>query len=329
MDPRSAHAWQSMYPPLACHDSGWLAVGDGHRVYWETSGNPLGLPALFVHGGPGAGCSADDRRWFNPQRHRIVLFDQRGAGRSLPQAAIGANRSAHLIADMEALREHLQIGQWLLMGGSWGATLALAYAQQHPQRVRALVLRGVFTATLREQRWLYSPDGAARSHQAAWLRLHDALAQPGQAAAIDAPAQRWLAALAAQLDAPDPDRALRAASAWLQWERALMEPGTPACGAPEAGALAAARIGVHYARNAFFLQERALLRNAQRMAHIPGAIVHGEADRVTPVAAAIELHDAWPGSSLQRIAQAGHASSHPEMARALIAAVDTLGAGPI
>ena len=163
----------------------------------------------------------------------------------------------------------------------------------------------------------------------AWLRLHDALAQPGQATAIDAPAQRWLAALAAQLDAPDPDRALRAASAWLQWERALMEPDTPACAGPEAGALAAARIGVHYARNAFFLQERALLRNAQRMAHIPGAIVHGEADRVTPVAAAIELHGAWPGSSLQRIAQAGHASSHPEMARALIAAVDTLGAGPI
>ena len=298
----SAHAWQWLYPPLQNHAHGWLEVGDGHAVYWEECGNPLGRPALFLHGGPGAGCTADDRRWFDPQRWRIVLFDQRGAGRSRPLGRLIDNTTEHLLRDIEALRQHLHIERWLLFGGSWGTTLALAYAQRHAQRVAALVLRGVFTATAPEMRGLYTErrvellDGFA-------ARLHGGDSATEQAAAI----------------------------AWLRREQELMDREVPPAGEPVPlhvsprdadAALAMARIGVHFARRNFFLRPSQLLLDANRLHGVPGVMVHGERDLVTPPAAARALHQAWPASRLCLLAAAGHASSDPAMAEQLITATD-------
>ena len=317
-----SHAWQVMYPPRACYDQAWLDVGDGHEIYWEECGNPLGLPALFIHGGPGAGCQPDDRRWFDPARYRIVLFDQRGAGRSRPLGGTDHNTTAHLLRDMEALRRHLQIERWLLFGGSWGATLALAYAQQHPYRTTALVLRGVFLATEAEQAALYGPQREV-----------------------------WMPAVCARLDGEDTAAAQRAARDWWRLEHDLMagEDGaarTPAPPAPPpplppppppppvaaqspagtasigTASIASARIGVHYARHGFFIDGTALLRQAHRLLGLPGVIVQGECDRVTPPATARALHHAWPGSRLCLLPQAGHASHHPAVAQQLIAATD-------
>jgi proline iminopeptidase len=314
----AGHAFAHLYPPLQCHGHGELEVGDGHRLHWEEAGNPLGRPALFVHGGPGAGCTPDDRRWFDPQRYRIVLFDQRGAGRSRPAGRLAANRTELLVRDMEALRRHLRIERWLLFGGSWGATLALAYAQRHAERVHALVLRGVFLATLAERRWLYADDGAALAHPAAWQRLH---------AAIDGGAgSDWLGALAAQLQGDDASAAKRAAAAWHGWEDALTDPGGALASRPVDDPLAMARIGVHYARHAFFLDDDALLAGASSLHGVPGVIVQGDDDLVTPPAAARALHRAWPGSHCHGVRGAGHASSHPEVARRLIAATDAFAA---
>ena len=317
MDKRLTHAWQVLYPPLQCHAQGWLEVGDGHQGHWEECGNPLGRPALFIHGGPGAGRGADDRRWFDPQRYRIVLLDQRGAGRSRPLGRLVANTTGHLVRDMEALRQHLHIERWLLFGGSWGATLALAYAQQHSQRVQALVLRGVFTASARERRWLYSPDGAAKRHPAAWLRLNAALAPPVGSDLLDA--------MAVPLHCGEAPREQAAAQAWLGWEQALME-GEPPRPRDPTSTLAMARIGVHFARHAYFLEEGQLLTQAARLNGVPGHIVQGDQDQVTPPAAALALHRAWPGSRLQQIEDAGHASSHPGVAWQLIQATDHFSA---
>ena len=318
------HAWQVLHPPVQPHDSGWLDVGDGHRIFWETSGHPCAPAALFVHGGPGAGCRADDRRWFDPLRWRIVLFDQRGAGRSLPQGGLQANDTPHLIADMERLRLHLGIANWMIFGGSWGATLALAYAQCHPQHVSALVLRGVFTATATEAAWLYGAGGAggaARRLPAAWRALADAAnLQPGQ---------DLLAAMQAQLSSAD-SHSLRAARAWWRWEQDLIDaegPGLPPAPArpplDDAAVLASARIGVHYARHGWFLAEGQLLRQAHRIAGVPGFIVQGLRDLVTPPDAAQTLHRAWPLARWRAVA-AGHASTDPATALELITATDAL-----
>jgi proline iminopeptidase len=322
-DATLTHAWQAQYPPLQCHDSGWLDVGEGHAVHWETSGHPGGQPALFIHGGPGAGSTPADRRWFDPQRYRIVLFDQRGCGQSRAEDPLHANTTAHLVADIEALRQHLGIEKWLLFGGSWGATLALAYAQQHPQRVRALVLRGVFTARARERRWLYGDQGAALCHPAAWQRLRE-----GAGAATG---DEVLAALHMRLHADDAPASLRAAHAWWRWEQDLMDaettrPPPPATPCDDAVALGAARIGVHYARHDYFMPEGQLLLQADEMRDIPGLIVQGTRDLVTPPAAAQALHRAWPRALWRSVAAAGHASSHPAMARELISATDYFAA---
>lgn len=324
MDTQPSHAWQSMYPPLTSHAHGWLDVGDGHQVYWEECGNPLGLPALFVHGGPGAGCTPDDRRWFDPRRYRIVLFDQRGAGRSRPRGRLVANRTEQLLRDMETLRRHLHIERWLLFGGSWGATLALAYAQRHAERVQALVLRGVFTATACEQHWLYTAQGVAALHPAAWQRITATITASQNT--------ELLPALAAQLHCGDAAIEQGAARAWLQWEQDLIDLETPDRQASarqqlrdDGAALAMARIGVHFARHAFFLDEAQLLVYAARLHTVPGVIVQGGCDLVTPPAAALALHLAWPGSQLLRVEAAGHASSHPAMAQQLIAATDHFG----
>jgi proline iminopeptidase len=321
------HAWQFMHPPLQPHARGWLPVGDGHEIRWEVSGNPRGQPALFLHGGPGAGCKGDDRRWLAPAHYRIVLFDQRGAGGSRAADPLHRNTTADLVSDIERLREHLAVEDWLLFGGSWGATLALAYAQQHPRRVRAMVLRGVFLATASERRWLFSADGAAARHpQAAGPFLHCARTNGSV-----------LDAYARLLEDGSGQARLAAARAWLRWEQDLMRMETGAAPAPslprnahdDAGALAAARIGVHYARCAYFLEEGQLLRKAAVLRDIPGVIVQGARDLVTPPAAALALHAAWPASRLVPLAGAGHASTDPAMAAELIAATDAFARGGV
>ena len=325
------HPWQWQYPPLACHSHGWLEVGDGHAIHWEECGNPLGLPALFLHGGPGAGCTAQDRRWFDPSRYRIVLFDQRGCGRSRPLGRLEANTADALLADIETLRRHLRIDRWLLFGGSWGATLALAYAERLPERVHALVLRGVYAATAGERRWLYAPGGVAQLQPQDWQCFVDPIPPHARG--------NLLAAYQQQLDSDDPRIRATATRAWLAWELSLMAHESPGCPAaispdpPDAAAHAMARIGVHYARHAGLLARGSLWSNAGRLAGVPGVIEQGGLDRVTPPATALALHRAWPGSRLQWVARGGHASSHPEIARALVEATDAFalpgGAAPV
>ena len=314
------HAWQVLHPPAQHHDHGWLAVGDGHALYWEQGGHPGAPAALFVHGGPGAGCTADDRRWFDPRHWRTVLFDQRGCGRSRTLDPLRANTTAHAVADMEALRVHLGLQDWLLFGGSWGSTLALAYAQAHPQRVRGVVLRGVFLGTRAEGCWLYGARGAALRHPAAWQRLCSAVGvQPGQA---------LLSAMQQRLQMDDA-AALDSALAWCRWEHDLMDAETtgraPRVQATDPlQALRMARIGVHYACAGWFLDDAPLLARAERLHGLPAVIVQGVRDLVTPRAAARALHTAWPGSQLIEVPCAGHASSDPTMARHLVAATAAL-----
>jgi proline iminopeptidase len=318
MDSPPSHAWQVLFPPLQAFDGGWLDVGEGHAVHWNMAGHPNAPVALFLHGGPGAGCAPDDRRWFDPQRWRVVLMDQRGCGLSRAPDLRHANTTAHLVADIDRLRLHLGVQRWLLFGGSWGATLALAYAQAHPQHVSALVLRGIFTATRAESCWLYGPRGAALRHPAAWQRLC--------AAAGVQPGQRLLDAVHDQLQTGSAE-AIAAAHAWWHWEHDLMDAETTAPAAPrkpldDRAALARARIGVHYARAGWFVQEGQLLAHSFRLQGIPGAIVQGTRDLVTPPAAARALHAAWPQAQWHGVPAAGHASTHPGMARQLISATE-------
>ncbi len=316
----TTHAWQVLHPPVQHHDHGCLEVGDGHALYWEQCGHPGAPAALFVHGGPGAGCTAEDRRWFDPLRWRTVLFDQRGCGRSRALDPLRANTTAHAVADMEALRQHLGLDAWLLFGGSWGSTLALAYAQAHPQRVRGLVLRGVFLGTRAESRWLYGAQGAARRHPAAWQRLCDA-------AGVQA-GQSLLTVMQLRVQADDA-AAHAAALAWWRWEHDLMDAETTAPGPrtqvlEPAHALRAARVGVHYACAGWFLDHAPLLARAKKLHGLPGVIVQGARDLVTPPAAARALHAAWPGSQLVELRCAGHASTDSAMARQLITATQAL-----
>ena len=315
-----SHAWQVLHPPLQPHDHGWLDVGDGHSLYWEQCGHPGAPAALFVHGGPGAGCTAQDRRWFDPQQWRTVLLDQRGCGRSLAGDLLRANTTAHLVADMEALRLHLGLPDWLLFGGSWGSTLALAYAQAYPQRVRGLVLRGVFLGTRAEGRWLYGARGAALRHPAAWRRLCHAVGLQAGQTLLDVMPQCLQA---------DDAAARAAAMAWCRWESDLMDAETtsPAPRPPEQDplqALRSARIGVHYACAEWFLDGAPLLAHAARLHGLPGIIVQGARDLITPPAAARALHAAWPGSQRVELPCAGHASTDPGMARHLISATQAL-----
>jgi proline iminopeptidase len=312
LEPASLRA--KLYPPIEPHDSGCMDVDDGHRIYWETCGNPLGQPALFLHSGPGGGCSANHRRLFDPDRYRIILFDQRGCGRSLPHACIAANTTAHLVSDMETLRQALGIDRWLLLGGSWGATLALAYAQAHPQRVSAMVLRGVFTARRSELRWLYR-EGASCLYPEAWERFVAPIPERKRGDLV--------AAYHRRLTCGDAAAELAAAHAWCAWEDALMTllPASSSV-TDEQPLLALARIEAHYFVNGAFLEEGQLIANAHRLRDIPGVIVQGRHDAVTPLATAWDLHKAWPRAQLHIVPDAGHASSEPGILRRLIAATD-------
>ena len=280
-------------------------------------GNARARPALFLHGGPGAGCTPNSRRWFDPERYCIILFDQRGCGRSTPHASLDDNTTSHLIADMEALRVALDVDRWLLFGRSWGAALALAYVEDYPERVTAMVLSAVFTGGRSELDWLYR-GGAARLFPEAWSRFAGRIAEPD--------CTDLVAAYYARLSCGDAETERAAARDWCDWEDAIAArlPGTQV--ADEAGLRARARIEAHFFSHHVFLDEGQLLDRAHRLAGVPGTIVQGQGDAVTLPVTACALHEAWPGSSLRIVPDAGHESTEPDMMRALIDATDAFAA---
>lgn len=300
--------------PYARHE---LAVDDPHVLYVDESGTREGLPVLFVHGGPGGGCDSMSRRFFDPALYRIVTFDQRGCGRSLPHASLEKNTTWDLVADMERIREHLGIDKWVLFGGSWGSTLSLAYAQRHPERVHALILRGIFLCRPQDFHWFYQ-DGASRLFPDYW---QDYLAPIPQEERGD-----LMQAFYKRLTGSDQIAQMHAAKAWSCWEgRTLtLRPSAEVVERFHERALAIARIECHYFVNDAFLEPDQLIRDMPKIAHLPGIIVHGRYDVVTPMDNAWALHQAWPGSELQIIREAGHAASEPCITDALVRATNNM-----
>jgi proline iminopeptidase len=312
------------FPPIEPYDHGMLDVGDANLVYWETCGNPDGKPVLVVHGGPGSGCSTTVRQTFDPARFRVVLFDQRGCGRSTPHAADPAtdmrhNTTERLLADMERLREHLRIDRWLLYGGSWGSTLALAYAQRNPRRVSEILLVSVTTTRRAEIDWLYRGVGAF--FPAEWERFCAAAPE------AEGTPER-LAGYARLLADPDPAVRARAAAQWAAWEDAVIsaEPNgrrNSYSNRPPDALLAMARICAHYFSNGAWLAEGALLRDAGRLAGIPGVLIHGRLDLSGPLETAWWLAKEWPGAELIVVEDSGHTGSEA-MGAHIAAALDRL-----
>ncbi|MCG2576840.1 prolyl aminopeptidase [Dechloromonas sp. XY25] len=288
-----------------------IAVGDGHYLYVEELGPADGLPVLFLHGGPGSGCTPAQRRLFDPQRFRAILVDQRGAGRSLPLGELGDNTTADLVADLEIVREALGIPAWIVFGGSWGSLLALAYAQIYPERVLGLVLRGIFLGSRQEIAAYVGGINPLAHH--AWTAFASALQEPASAYLLATCADRILRGKASQ--------AMSACRAWLDYERALLgEP--PLEREPDDRELAKVRIQMHYLTRDCFLMPGQLLAGVERLRHIPAAIVQGLADPVCPPQAAEMLHRAWPEATWFPVAQAGHAGLSPPIARACIKALE-------
>ncbi|MBB5016546.1 prolyl aminopeptidase [Rehaibacterium terrae] len=309
---------RELYPEIEPFDSGMLAVDDRHTIYYEQCGNPAGKPVVILHGGPGAGCSAKMRRFHDPRAYRIVLFDQRGAGRSTPHADLVDNTTWHLVADIEKLRQHLGIARWQVFGGSWGSTLALAYAQSHPKTVTELVLRGIFMLRRWELEWFYQ-EGASRLFPDAWEHYLAPIPAVERHDLISAYHRR--------LTSPDEATRLNAARAWSVWEAATsflrQDPGFMASHEDPHFALAFARIECHYFVNGGFYEvEDQLLRDAHRLRDIPGTIVHGRYDVVCPLQNAWDLHKAWPRSKLEICPASGHSAFEPEIADALVRATD-------
>ncbi|WP_066934466.1 prolyl aminopeptidase [Microtetraspora fusca] len=313
---------RTLYPPIEPYDSGLLYVGHGNRIYWEVCGNPEGKPVVMVHGGPGGGCTADHRRQFDPEAYRIVLFDQRNCGRSLPHASDPAvsledNTTGNLIADMERLREFLGIDRWMVFGGSWGSALSLAYAQTHPDRVSELVLRGIFTLRPFELRWFYQ-EGASMVYPDLWESYVAPIPEDERGDLI--------AAFHRRLNDPDPAVRIPASRAWSVWEGSTItlrrDPSIVAKHADDDYAVAFARIECHYFVNGGFFTEGQLIRNVDRIRHIPCVIVQGRYDMCTPAITAWDLHRAWPESELHIADDAGHSYAEPGILDRLIEATD-------
>ena len=307
-----------MYPPIEPYQTGKLDTGDGHQVYWELCGNPQGKPAVFLHGGPGAGCGAHHRQLFNPQHYNILLFDQRGCGRSAPHASLENNTTAHLIADIERLRtEVLNAEQMLVFGGSWGSTLALAYAQAHPKQVSELIVRGIFTLRKEELRWFYQ-EGASYLFPDYWEDY----------VAPIPPEERdnLIAAYHKRLTGDDREVQINAARAWSQWEGRTItlypDQSNTQNYIADHFALAFARIENHYFTHAGFMQENQLLDNAHLLKDIPGVIIQGRYDCCTPAKTAWDLHKAWPQAEFHIVPDAGHAFNEPGILKLLLEATD-------
>ena len=309
-------AQDDLYPPIEPYDSGRLPLDDLHSMAWEQVGKPQGAPVVFLHGGPGSGASPVHRRFFDPDHYRAVLYDQRGAGRSSPLGELTDNTTPHLIADLETLRRHLGIERWMVFGGSWGSTLALAYAQAHPESVTALVLRGIFLCRPSEIDWFL--NGMRVIFPEMWERFAGHLPE----------AERGdlLAGFHRRLVDPDPAVHMPAAKAWSTYEGACstLRPSaeTVAAFGHDTMALGLARIEAHYFTNRIFLPDNALLEGIERIRHIPAAIVQGRYDIVCPIVTADELHQAWPEADYQVIPDAGHSAMEPGIRRALIAALE-------
>lgn len=306
----------SLFPPIEPFASGHLDVGDGHRVYYEECGRRDGMPVLIVHGGPGGGCSPLMRRYHDPSRYRIVLFDQRGCGRSTPHASLENNTTWHLIADMELLREHLGITRWQLFGGSWGSTLSMAYAVNHPDRVTSMILRGIFLMRQREIDWFYK-DGCNWLYPDAFAALVAVIPEEERDDLIPAFYRR--------LTSSDREQQIIVARAWSRWEATTLslrnDPARVRTFASEAYALAFARIESHYFINrGFFPSDDYLLQSVDCMRQIPTTIVHGRFDVVTPVRNAWDLKRAWPEVDLRVVPASGHAMSEPGIVSELVQA---------
>lgn len=312
---------RTFYPPIEPYHSGFLDMGDGHRIYYERAGTPGARPAVFLHGGPGGGINPDHRRFFDPARYDVLLFDQRGCGRSTPHAGLEANTTWHLVADIERLRQLVGCDRWLVFGGSWGSTLALAYAQTHPQRVDAMILRGVYTVTREEIDWYYQ-FGVSQMFPDAWQDFVAPIPPDERGDMIAA--YRW------RLTSGDRHEQLTAARAWAIWEGrtiALLP-------APDASdifgdphfALAFARLENHYFLHDCWLQPGQLLRDIGKLHGIPAQIIHGRYDMPCPLRTALDLHRAWPGSDLHIVEGAGHAATEPGILDRLIRATDHFAA---
>ncbi|MDX1932306.1 MAG: prolyl aminopeptidase [Capsulimonadales bacterium] len=311
-----------LYPDIEPLETGQLAVGDGHRLYWEVCGHPAGKPVVVLHGGPGSGCTPGHRRFFDPSAYRIVLFDQRGCGRSVPQAGdfsvdLSSNTTHHLIADLERLRTHLGIDRWMVFGGSWGSTLGLAYAQRYPERVTEMVLAGVTMTRPSEIRWLYRT--VAPLFPEAWARFRAGVPEAERDGDLVEAYYRLLR---------HPDAAVRerAVQDWCDWETSLesVDPNHRASArrlTPEFRRTFA-RLVTHYFYHRAWLEDGELLRNAHRLAGIPGILVQGRLDLAGPLVTAWELARAWPDAELVIVRNAGHTTSDPGMPESIIAATD-------
>lgn len=309
---------RTLYPPIEPYESGMLDVGDGHSIYYERSGTPGAKPVVFLHGGPGGGFSASHRQLFDPARYDVTLFDQRGCGRSLPHACLEANTTWHLVADIERLREKFGHDTWQVFGGSWGSTLALAYAETHPERVSELIVRGIYTLTRAELDWYYK-FGVSQMFPEKWERFLEPLKTPEERADP-------MTAYRALLTGEDEAARLEAAKAWSIWEAEtitlLPDEATSAPFRDGHYALAFARIENHFFVHDGWLEEGQLLRDAHKLAGIPGVIVHGRYDMPCPAHYAWALHTAWPDAEFHLIEGAGHAYSEPGILDRLIRATD-------
>lgn len=310
-----------LYPPIEPYRTHELAVDDLHTLYVEEVGNPMGLPVVVLHGGPGVGCDPSHRRFFDAAIYRVILFDQRGAGRSRPHAELRDNTTWHLIADMEAIRAHLGIERWLLFGGSWGATLGLLYAQAHAQRVLGLILRGLFLARQMDVDWFYK-QGASRVLADHWRDFLAPLAEESRHDPVSAYYQI--------LTGEHLGERLRAAQAWCVWEGhaigMMPSPHVVKQFSQDKLALSMARTECHYFINACFLDQNQILRDADRLSGIPAIIIHGRYDIVCPLENAVSLHARWPDAELHIIEGAGHAASEPGIRDALLSATREMAA---
>jgi proline iminopeptidase len=309
---------RELYPPVEPYRQGYLRVSELHEIYYEESGNPLGKPAIFLHGGPGAGSDRRARQFFDPQHYRIIVFDQRGCGRSRPSASLVENTTWHLVADLERLRKHLSIERWLVFGGSWGSTLALAYSEAHPERVTEIVLRGIFLVRYSEIRWLYQ-HGASEIFPDYWESYRDVIPEEER--------DDYLNAYYQLLTGTDQRRALAAARAWSVWEASTSflysNHDTMKKWGEDEFALAVARIECHYFVNRGFLRsETQLLDDVARIRHIPTTIVQGRYDVVCPTKSAWDLHRAWPEADFRLVPDAGHSAFEPGTIHELVSATD-------
>jgi proline iminopeptidase len=314
-------ALKTLYPAIEPFDTGRLKVSPVHELYYEQCGNPNGKPAVFLHGGPGGGISGDYRRYFDPAVYRVVLFDQRGSGKSTPNASLQDNTTWHLVSDIERLREHLNIRHWQVFGGSWGSTLALAYAETHPDRVSELVLRGIFLCRPKEIQWFYQ-SGASELFPDVWEEYLKVIPESERADLVSAYHRR--------LTSEDGADRLAAARAWSIWEgstsKLFFDPSMIEKFSDPEFALAFARIECHYfMNNAFFDSDNYLIEHVGSIRAIPGVIVQGRYDVVCPATSAWDLHLAWPEAQLHIIPDAGHSISEPGIIDALIAATDRFG----